>query len=607
MVSYKNFLTITAIMLVVLFMFQMSGVVKEQWNQFGTNQYAQQTATESTNSDKALHAGNQQGDYVIYVGSTQDGGVGNTVAQWSRYTKRDVIEKHTVDAVELDTSNPPEVVLLDAAYVQWDSDVVQLQGWVAQGIHLIFCNLPSVEVIQNSRALQSILGITAVTQSTVHLEGIKLFQGFLLGGEVVYQADPNKPETQKQQDLALDVPWYSVTTGSKLYMVGQLDKIKYAAAENEYLPAIIWRSSIGSTRVFAVNGDYLSTDTGIGILDAMMAEMKDYEMYPVVNAQSLVALNYPVLAEENAAEMQQRYSRSAESVMRDIIWPDLMTLTSKMQAKITCMMNPQLNHTDANLPKTDALDYYFKVVREQRGEMGLSGTQKSSLPLAEKLAADDALFQAWLPTYQFTSFYAGNAGTQAAEQQLTSSMLQNVQTILEDYRTDDALFSYVSEDVLAAKATIDGFSHTFSEDLRVKSVQTALAYSTITVDMARVLYPQSAADAWEQLSNRLSRYTTTYWKAFSAFDQTTLSESGSRMRTVLAMDYADERSGNSITLHVKQCREDAWFLLRTHDEGIAGIEGGTYQKIEKNAYLIQAKQDTVLIQVKEDANIYYTQ
>ena len=83
-------------------------------------------------------------------------------------------------------------------------------------------------------------------------------------------------------------------------MVGiiPIEQRKALNLENEDMPAIIWRSSIGKGSVFAVNGDYIMT-AGIGILDAMLYESKEYSLYSVVNAQNLCIVGFPDLTNEN--------------------------------------------------------------------------------------------------------------------------------------------------------------------------------------------------------------------------------------------------------------------------------------------------------------------
>ena len=65
----------------------------------------------------------------------------------------------------------------------------------------------------------------------------------------------------------------------------------------------------------------------------------------------------------------------------------------------------------------------------------------------------------------------------------------------------------------------------------------------------------------------------------------TLSESNTRIRTFLNLDFSESRTENEITLETSE--KGSWFLLRTHGEEIAD---GTY--------LIQAQDTTVKIQIK---------
>ena len=608
MISRRRFLSITIIIFVVLFMFQMSNVVKETWNNYSTNQYADSTKTNLTaksafSLDTNINVDTSR-DYVIYIGNTDDNSVGKTVKQWCIYTKRELIEIRSLKDISLDLTNPPEVVLLDSNYMDWNTDVDLLNNMITKKINFVFCNMPSVSLIKSNTKLREMLGITFVSADTVKLQGIKLFNGFLLGGEEIYNAQNS--EEEKYQDMDLNLPWYSVTSGTKTYMVGIIKTTDDYEVQNEYLPAIIWRNSIGEARVFVVNGDYLSDNVGVGILDALMAELNPYELYPVVNSQTLVALNYPVMAEENEDEINKKYYRSSSSLLSDIVWPGLVSLSIKMNAKITCMMNPRLNYNNSNTITKDKMELYFKLISEMQGEVGIMGMQKTILPLKDKLNMDYEYIISNIPNYKFLTFYAEKTKLNEVESCLSMSIMQQVRTILLDYHKNDMLGAYLTDDVLTLNSTIDGFSHTFSEDLRVKSFETALGYSSIVADMQDVIYPENDSDEWQNRYNDLSRFTSTYWSDFKMFDQTTLSESDERMRRFLAMDYSDSRIADSITLQIQNFDQDGYFILRTHDEDIKSVKGGTFQKIENNAFLIHASQKTVVINMKQNENPFYS-
>ena len=140
-------------------------------------------------------------------------------------------------------------------------------------------------------------------------------------------------------------------------------------------------------------------------------------------------------------------------------------------------------------------------------------------------------------------------------------------------------------------------NYAYSDDIRMRSIQTALGYTNVMLDMYDIFWPQEKTDRWEVMQKRFSSNLLTYWKNFAGFDSTTLSESNARTRTFLNLDYSQSREDNEITL--KTSEPGSWFVLRLHDEEIDEVEGGTETKLEDNAYLIYAEVTTVKIQVKE--------
>ena len=108
---------------------------------------------------------------------------------------------------------------------------------------------------------------------------------------------------------------------------------------------------------------------------------------------------------------------------------------------------------------------------------------------------------------------------------------------------------------------------------------------------------------WSIRFPHLGIYLEHVGKNFTVFDSTTLSESNVRTRTFLNLDFSQSRSEDEITLQTS--RAGSWFVLRTHGEEIADIEGGTQTKIEEGAYLICAEDTTVKIQVKT-AGLHYS-
>ena len=75
----------------------------------------------------------------------------------------------------------------------------------------------------------------------------------------------------------------------------------------------------------------------------------------------------------------------------------------------------------------------------------------------------------------------------------------------------------------------------------------------------------------------------------------TVAESDARVRAFLALDYEDELDGDTITLTVRGREGTVSFLLRTHDQEVQSVSGGTAGQVEKGCWLVSVEEDTVRI------------
>ena len=188
------------------------------------------------------------------------------------------------------------------------------------------------------------------------------------------------------------------------------------------------------------------------------------------------------------------------------------------------------------------------------------------------------------------------------EEQKDQPVFENIRTLMCPYSGAHPVLSYYNDDVTLQEATSDGVHYTFSDDIRMRSIQSALGYTGIVLDLSDVFWPNGTSDGWEVLQERLTSNLRTYWKKFSCFDSTTLSESDQRVRKFLNMNYEATYFNKEIVL--KTTQQDSWFVLRTHDAPIQKISGGTWSEIEKDAYLIHCEDDTVVIELKGYASLY---
>ena len=604
MVSKRKFFSIAIMMFVLFFLFQFSMVLRDSRNTYDVNSSLAEKKADGENqwtpSDSNSTTVIGTDSSVVFVGN-EDGDMGTAVSRWCTYAKRKLISCKSVSTYKADDKNLPEMMILESEKYADGDNLTTLETLEKKGVIIVFGCLENAKNIQNNKDLMKFLGIQTVVAEETHLAGVKLFEGLLLGGEVTYNTSKDKEE-KKRQDLELDVPWYQVGSGTKIYMVGLLDEKTGKNVENEDLPTIIWRNGIDYGSVFAVVGDYMKDSTALGLLDGMRAEALQYTIYPIVNAQNLSMVNFPVFADENNDEMLKLYSQSVTGIARDIMWPALISVVEKSDMKMTCFIQPQADYTDDIEPKSGNLEFYLKQMKEQNAEAGISLEYQKLDKAEDKVIKDTEFFENEKINYRFGAAFAKEKDLKGILKDTDSGLLGDVGTLVCDYTENQPVVSYYSDSVTLQTVTSDGMNYAYSDDIRMRSIQTALGYTNVMLDMYDIFWPQEKTDRWEVMQKRFSSNLLTYWKNFRDFDSTTLSESNARIRTFLNLAYSQSREDNMITLQSSEV--GSWFILRTHGEEIDEIDGGSQTEIEADAYLICAEDTTVKIRLKEQ-ELYY--
>ncbi len=607
MVSRRKFFSIAIMMFVLLFLFQFSMVLRDRQNTYDVNSNLAPKQNDGKNVWKneeldPASVGTTDRRYVLFVGDSSSD-MAEAVSRWCTYAKWDISKCSSMEKFKENDKNLPGMLILESEKYALDDNLKKIEELEQKGVIIVFGCLEDPKNIEKNQELQDFLGIYKIVSKKTELTGAKLFEGLLLGGEVIYETPEDKDERDRQ-DLQLNVPWYQVGSGTKTYMVGLLDQSKQKeTVENEELPTLIWRNGIRNGSIFCVVGDYMKDSTALGLLDGMVAEASSYYIYPVVNAQNLSMINFPVFADENNEQMMELYSQSITGMARDIMWPSLISIVEKGGLKMTCFMQPQTNYEDGIEPTSRDLVFYLKQMKEQNAEAGLSLQYKNAESLRDKLNQDAEFFRKADSSYKYGAAYTEEKDLDTVKALMNTELMKNVSTLVCKYTEDEPVISYCTDSVTLQSVTSDGMNYTYSDDIRMRSIQSSLGYTNVMLNMQKIFWPERKKDRWQIMQKRFSSNLLTYWKNFTGFDSTTLSESNTRTRTFLNLDFSETRTDDAIIL--KTSESGSWFILRTHGEEIEQIEDGTQKKLEDNVYLIQAQDTTVKIQVKT-AGLHYS-
>lgn len=603
MLSKRVYFTVSSLMMLVLFMFQFSGIIRKKYNNFDENKYAvsekndlnnNNVFTVLTDEDKVVKS---ISGYIVYIGDINTK-TGNTVYEWCNYTKRNLLVYKTVSQYHRYNEKYPDAVLIDSDYVNIDSDIDTFSLLTDYGINLVFCTLPSYSAISRNQRFEQLCGISPHRES-VNASGLKLYSGFLLGGEAWYTKE-NDPDG-KFQNMKLTMPWYNTSNATKTYMSAVVESEDGSKIDNEDQPAVIWRKSHDHAYVFCINGDYIKDISGIGILTAIMSESKDLDIYPVVDSQSVIVNNFPMFSFENDDAVEKYYLRNTSSLLENVIWPDISNLAESTGARFTFMAAAQINYSDNNLVSVREMDYFFRLFSEISSEAGLTTTRDDATSIDEKLTADAGIFSNYLSNYKFTSIIARK---DELENVLSSknSLIDDVNTIVTDSQDygGTKLFSYVNDNVINVECPVTSDKYTYSDDFRQRCFQTALAYTNIEFNMTGVCNPDDEKELWNEEIKSKSTALTSYMKNSKMFTKCSISQADKRIREFMAADYSYKQNSSYVSLDITGAQDTARFIVRLRTGEVENVSGAVCTKVEKGVYLITAQSKHVEMTIKTE-------
>jgi hypothetical protein len=603
MLSKRVYFTVSSLMMLVLFMFQFSGIIRKKYNNFDENKYAvsekndlnnNNVFTVLTDEDKVVKS---ISGYIVYIGDINTK-TGNTVYEWCSYTKRNLLVYKTVSQYHRYNEKYPDAILIDSDYVNIDSDIDTFSLLTDYGINLVFCTLPSYSAISENQRFEQLCGISPHRES-VNASGLKLYSGFLFGGEAWYTKE-NDPDG-KFQNMKLTMPWYNTSNATKTYMSAVVESEDGSKIDNEDQPAVIWRKSHDHAYVFCINGDYIKDISGIGILTAIMSESKDLDIYPVVDSQSVIVNNFPMFSFENDDAVEKYYLRNTSSLLENVIWPDISNLAESTGARFTFMAAPQINYSDNNLVSVREMDYFFRLFSEISSEAGLTTTRDDATSIDEKLTADAGIFSNYLSNYKYTSIIARK---DELENVLSSknSLIDDVNTIVTDSQDygGTKLFSYVNDNVINVECPVTSDKYTYSDDFRQRCFQTALAYTNIEFNMTGVCNPDDEKELWNEEIKSKSTALTSYMKNSKMFTKCSISQADKRIREFMAADYSYKQNSSYVSLDITGAQETARFIVRLRTGEVENVSGAVCTKVEKGVYLITAQSKHVEMTIKTE-------
>lgn len=445
--------------------------------------------------------------------------------------------KETYESKEFLTSSPIEkkgIFLIKNTYTK--EEIHLLKEAAKEGISLYFLILP-VKQIHEDDEFRDLLGIRELKEKEER-KGIRFIADFFISDMLEF-IDYNL----FLYDLALK-------QGTKTYAYSLLyEEEKESELKNEGLPPIIWRTTFLSdkreegTMIFCINGEALiESRAGIGIITSLLSHSEEDYLYPVINAYSVIIKGMPFLTNFSSKRLDNLYGKDALGIQQDILSPHIFGIIQKYQVFPTYLSQEakELEDGEGRLEM-----YYKKQILVQLGE--LLGYEEIGPEFI--IANKNIAYEQWSELFDFNK-----------------NMLPLIQNS-NHYKEADELYT------IAANS--------------------AYGFTSIYTDIEELLEENNEI-GWVETGKILNTLLAVQHKSMDYLERMTLSDSIKRLMIYRLLEAQIKKEEKEISIILDYFIKEAFYILKTSKE-IKTVEGGTYEKIGNDYYMIRFSHDTARI------------
>lgn len=446
------------------------------------------------------------------------------------------------------------------------------------------------------------LGVISATEDVIE-HGVEVKTDFMLG----------------LKGFSLDMPVYNNT----------LTKVVLDPSSVVHLTSLdgtpmIWEHGDGIGKYIIYNGRERDDKVHRGMLSAMLSNIHDDYIFPILDAKLFFIDDFPAPAPEGKFErLYNEVHMSTADFYRKVWWPEMQRHAQQYGLKYTGLIvetyGDQVNgpfHPLASNGARSNLIVYGRELLNMGGELGIHGYNHQSLalpgyikneigyvPWPSKKAMVEALqelnryihevypeykFQTYVPPSNILSEEGYEAVKEAfPELKIYSSLYDGLdeedQYIQDFVRNDNGTF-----DIPRASAGHNPSTFAKWEEFNLINCKGVFSHF---LHPDEIFYEESKDTSWNEMREGLDSFLIETDQRFGWLEPVTASEAALKLADYIDMDYRVERMQDAagMKIHAWNFHQPLSFVLRTNKE-IESVTGGEFTKIQDNAYIIKVKE-----------------
>lgn len=457
-------------------------------------------------------------------------------------------------------------LILEGYMIKSSADVEVLNKFIEAKKSIIFLSLPDEKQIRDYD-LKKVLGIDEVLGKKDEKQ-LTLVPGFILGG------------LHEFSKMNYEIYNLKLSFSTKVFAYGKDDS------------PVIWRNTYEDSEIYTVNGPFMDTNVGYGFLAALLCEINEDYIYPVVNARFMTYEGLPFISDVNKKNLEKLYNRNAMKFQKDILLSNILTI----------------NSTRNFVPNG-----YFTLGFEQ--------SYKQSIDVQTRKLLEDVSTQIYNSGGQIGVRYSGDIESDKVvyhdlfkNQRIKSIIVdedfddlkniidstESLESVVGPWKRVDS-FEFVNKRVVYIPFTVDGFENIPEKELELLSG--VMAFGAIVQNM-------SVEDfvLWKGESENFTKSSRVYMKGIDKYrDRFKFLQDKNIIQTansvkIFRNNHPDiHRSPDKITIDFENWYGDSHFIFKT-EKDIIKITNGKVQKIEDGFYLLTATKENVVISLSESKN-----
>ncbi len=381
---------------------------------------------------------------------------------------------------------------------------------------------------------------------------------------------------------------------------------------------IIWSHNSGQGKYIVCNSRERDDKNNYGIYTAILSQLKEDYIYPVMNMKLFFIDDFPSpVPEGNFERIYQETGLSTADFYRRLWWPEMLNNGEKYNVKYTGLIienygdqvkGPFMPLADVNA--RNSLIVYGRELLKAGGELGIHGYNHQSLAPAG-YGQDSLGYATWESQADMEESlrelkrYISDAypGYEIHAYVPPSNILSpEGKTAVKNVFTDIKVYSSLWNGLATAKQYFQNFQLNADGTCELPRVTSGhvsasekmwenyivVNYNGVFshfVHPDEIFYEESENLTWTMMKQGLTDLLSELQNRFGWLEPVTATEGYEKMKDYFQMDYRLTRSEDGIKINAWDFHQPLTFILRT-DKKIGSVTGGSAQRVQANAYVL---------------------